>query len=102
MRVHVAGGDRAHAERLGEVAERGVAARVAALVRALQLDVEAVAAEHAGKVRGGVRVEHGEPVPRAAGEADEPVVQLLEEADVERGRQRLGSFLRRAYPRARR
>ena len=89
VRVHVAGGDRAHAKRLGEVAERRVAARVAALVRALQLDEEAVAPERAGEPRGGVRVEHREPVPRAAGEADEPFVQLLEQAQVERRRQRL-------------
>src|SRR5205823_6260853 len=34
VRVHVAGDDRVDAERLGEVAERGVAARVAALERA--------------------------------------------------------------------
>ena len=38
--VDVAGRDGRHAERGGELLERGVAAGVAALVRALQLDVE--------------------------------------------------------------
>ena len=76
VRVHVARGDRGDAERSGEVAQRGVPARVAALERALELDVEAVAAEGAREPGSGVRVAHGEPVARAAGEADEPVVQL--------------------------
>ena len=56
-----------------------VAARVAALVRALQLDEEAVAAERVREPRRRVRVAHREPVARAAGEADEPVVALLEQ-----------------------
>ena len=40
VRVDVAGRDGRHAERLGELARAGVPAGVAALVRALQLDVE--------------------------------------------------------------
>ena len=47
--VDVAGRDRLDAERLGELAQPRVPARVAALVRALQLDVEAVAAEGAAQ-----------------------------------------------------
>ena len=47
VRVDVAGRDRAHLERLGQVAEGGVAAGVPADVRTLQLDIEAVA-EHPG------------------------------------------------------
>ena len=53
--VHVPGGHRAHAEGLRERAQRSVPAGVAALEGALELDVEAVAAERAGEARGGVR-----------------------------------------------
>ena len=88
-------------QRLGEIAQRCVAARVAALVRTLELDEEAVAAEGVGEPRGRVRVVHGEPVAGAAGEADEPVVQLLEPALVERRRQRLASLASAACARAR-
>ena len=80
MGVHVAGGDGVDAEVLGEVAQGGVAADVATLVRALQLDEEALAAERAGEPGGGVRVAHGEAVAGAAGEADEAVRVLLEES----------------------
>ena len=71
VRVHVAGGDRADAEGLRERPERGVPASVAPLVGSLELDEEAVAAEGAGEAGGRVRIADGEPVPRAAGEADE-------------------------------
>ena len=67
------------AEVAGEVAQERVPARVAALVRPLQLDVEALAPERARELGGGVRVADAEPVPRAAGEADEAVVQLREQ-----------------------
>ena len=78
--MHVAGGDGLDTEVLGEVAEGGVAAHVAALERALQLDEEALAAESAGEPGGGVRVLHGEAVAGAAREADETLRVLLEEA----------------------
>ena len=66
-------------------------ARVAALVGTLELDEETLAAECAGQPRGSVRVAHRDSVPRAAGEADEPVVQLLEQTLIEcRVRRRLG------------
>ena len=95
VRVRVAGDDGLDAERLREVAQRSVAAHVAALVRPLQLDEEAVAAERVREPRRRVRVANGEPVPRAAGEADEPFVQLLEQRLVERGRHGLGLASRR-------
>ena len=76
VRVDVAGRDRLDAEVLGEVAQERQPARVAALERALELDEEALAAERAGEARCGVRIEQAEAVPRAAGEADEPLVQL--------------------------
>ncbi len=88
VRVRVAGGDRRDTERRRKLAERGIAPRVAALVRPLQLDEEVVPAEDPGEPRRRVRVADGEPVPRAAGKADEPLVQLLEQRRVERRRQR--------------
>ena len=90
VRVRVAGDDGLDAERLREVAQRGVPANVAALVRPLQLDEEALAAERLREPRRRVRIAHREAVPRAAGEADEPFVQLLEQRLVERRRHRLG------------
>ena len=87
VRMDVAGDDGLHARMSGEVAQERVPARVAALERPLQLDVEALRPEGAGERGGGVRVTHAEALPRAAGEADEPLVQLGEQARVERGRQ---------------
>ena len=89
VRVDVSRRDRRDAERLRELAQARVAARVAALVRTLQLDVEAVAAERAREPHRGVRVAHREAVPRAAGEADEAVVQLLQQGLIEPWRRRL-------------
>ena len=86
VRVHVAGRDRLHAERLGELAQRRVPARVAALVRPLELDEEALASERLRDGRGRVRVADAEPVARAAGEADEALVRL--EQQLERARAR--------------
>ena len=79
VRVDVPGGDRADAERLRERAQRGVPAGVAALVGPLELDVEAVAAEGAGEIGGGVGIANGQPVPRATREADEALAQLRQE-----------------------
>ena len=66
VRVHVARGNRIDAERLRELAQRGVAASVATLVRALELDEEAVLAERGGEPGGGVGIPHGEAVTRTA------------------------------------
>ena len=79
VRVGVPGDDGLDAGVRGEVAQERVAARVAALERPLQLDVEALASERAGELGGGVRVADAEPVAGAAGEADEAVVQLREQ-----------------------
>ena len=87
--VHVAGGDGGDAEVLGEVAQGRVAPHVTALVRPLQLDEEALAAEGAGKPGGGVRVLHREAVAGAAREADEAVGVLLDEALGHGGSKRL-------------
>ncbi len=84
VRVDVAGRDRRDAQIGCEVAQERVPARVSALVRTLELDEEAVASERAREPGGGVRVADGEAVARAAGEADEAVVQLLEQGLVER------------------
>ena len=83
VRVRVACHERVDAERLGEVAERGVATRVTPLVRPLELDEEAVSSEGARKAGCRVRIPHGEAVPRAAGQADETFGELLEERLVE-------------------
>jgi hypothetical protein len=81
-------------QRLCEVAQRGVPPRVAALERPLELDEEVVAAEGMREPRRRVRVADGEPVARTAGKADEPVVQLFEQALVEARGKRLAPFLR--------
>ena len=92
VRVDVAGDDGLDARVRGKVAEERVAAGVAALERPLQLDVEALRPECARELDGGVRVADAEPVAGAAGEADEPFVQLGEQRPVERGRQSSPSF----------
>ena len=94
VRVHVAGRDRLNLQRLCEVAERDIPLRVAALVRALQLDEEALPAERVRKPRCRVRVAYAEAVARAAGEADEPLVQLLEQARVEARWEQLAAVVR--------
>ena len=76
--VDVAGADGRDAEGGGELLERGVAAGIAALVRALELDVERPR-ERLREPGGGVRVGDGEPVAGAAGEADEPFGVLGDE-----------------------
>ena len=97
MCMHVTGHERRHAERLGELAQGGVAASVPTLVRPLQLDEEALASEGPGEPLGGVRIADGKAVARAAGETDEPFVELLEQALVEGGvRRRLRLLPRRA------
>ena len=94
MGMHVAGRDRRDAQRLGQLGERGVAARVAALVRPLQLDVER-AAEMRARAGRRVRVDDAEPVARAAGERDEPFGVLGDHLDG-----RLGAAAARAPGRA--
>ena len=78
VRMDVPRRDRLDAEVLGEVAEHRVAARVATLVRTLQLDEEPLPAERRGKPGRAARIVEREPVAGTAGEADEPLVQLGE------------------------
>ena len=104
VRMNVARDECRDAEYAGEIAQTGVAARVATLVRTLELDEEAVRAEGTGKARGTVGVAHRDSVPRAAGEADEPLVQLLEQVWIERrihGRLTFFSFRPRVRMRSR-
>src|SRR5215470_12526762 len=89
VRMDVARRDRLDAERGREVAQASVASGVAALVGALQLDVEALRAEGARKPRRGVRIAHSHAVSCATGQADESLVQLLEQRLVEPRRQRV-------------
>src|SRR3954463_11511526 len=81
-------------QHLREVAQRRVPPRVAALERPLELDEEVIAAERMREPRRCVRVANGEPVARTAGETDEPVVLLLEQALVETRGKRLAPFFR--------
>ena len=92
VRMRIAGRDGAYVKRLGQLAQGGVAALVAALVRALELDEEALGPEGSRQRGSPVRVAHREPVPRAAGEADEPLVQLRQQRGIERRRRQLGSI----------
>jgi hypothetical protein len=85
MRMDVAGSDRADAKLGGEVAQRGAPARVAAAVRTLELDEEAVRPEGAGEPGGCVGIPNGEALAGAPGEADEAFVLLGEERGVEPG-----------------
>ena len=83
VRVDVAGGDSADAEIAGELAQRRIPPGIAAQVRPLELDEEALPPEGAGEPGGAVRVAYGEPMARAAREADETLVALLEASEVE-------------------
>ena len=82
--VDVAGGDRGDAEVGGELLEGGVPAGVAALERALELDVEAHR-ERLSQSGSGVRVGNGEAVAGTAGEADEPLGVVRDEGCRGRG-----------------
>ena len=89
VRVDVPGDDRLDADRLRQLPQPTVALRVAALVRPLELDEEPVPAEDRRQLRRAVAVPYRETVPSAAGQADEPLVELREQVPIERGRDRL-------------
>jgi hypothetical protein len=90
--VDVAGCDRTDAELAGELSQGCVAPRVPAQIRALELDVEALAAESAGEPGGGVRMADGEAGARAAGKTHEPFVPLLECGGIESRLETLGGM----------
>ena len=69
--VDVAGGDCRNAEVAGEVAEDGVPTGVAALERALELDVEAVRPKCRCNLRSSVWVTNPQAAPSTAGQADQ-------------------------------
>ena len=83
VRVHVAGRDRLHAEHIRELSQRGVPA-TSRVERPLELDEEAVA-ERLRRPAAAVFGSRTAGVPRAAGKTDEPVVQLEQELDRQRG-----------------
>ena len=89
VRVDVPRRDSLDAEVLREVPQRRVPARVSALERPLELDVEAPSAERRRELSRRVRVPDREPVARTAGEADEPLAQLRDPLERHRRRQRL-------------
>jgi hypothetical protein len=88
VRVHVARDDGLDADRLRQLPQRVVAPRVAPLVGTLELDEQTVPTEDGGQFGGAVRVPDREPVPRAAGEADETLVVRREQMPVEARRHR--------------
>ncbi len=79
MRVDVARDDRLDPQRLREIPKTRVSPHVAPLERPLELDEEALAPERPCQPGGGVRVPHPEPEPRAARQAHQTVVQLLQQ-----------------------
>ena len=98
VRVDVAGRDGRHAKRLGQVAQRSVATGVAALVRALELDEEALAAERGSETGGGVGIPDGETVTGATGQTDEAFVPLGELPERQRGLQPVVRVREREQP----
>jgi hypothetical protein len=92
--MDVAGRDCRDPQVAGELAQGGASAGVSALVGALELDEEAVAAEGVGDAGDGVRVARAEPVPRAAGQADEPLGVCEQRLERQLGRERVGALLR--------
>ena len=99
MGMDVAGRNRFDPERLSQLAQRGVATSVASLERTLKLDKEAAAAEGSRQPCRGVRVLHGEPMPRAARQADEPFVQALQRRLLERRLEQFAFLPRDPCPR---
>src|SRR5262245_352942 len=89
VRVDIPGRDRLDAEEIGEIAEEREPSGVSALERALELDVEALAAESACESCRRVRIEQSEPSPRTARQADETLVQLGNPLEGYRRRKRL-------------
>ena len=100
VRMHVAGCDGRHAQRLCELLQPGVPADVATFVRTLQLDVER-AFERTRQSGGAVHVDDAEAVSRAAGEGDEPFGVLLEHVEARLGRQQVAFLPWHACPRVR-
>ena len=98
VRVDVARRHRLDADVPGEVAQEGVPVGVPALERALELDEEALAAERRREPGGAVRVDDPEPAPRTAREAYEPLGELRDHLERNRGRQRFAVLRRGNLP----
>jgi hypothetical protein len=94
VRVDVPGGDRGDPEVAGELAEGGVPPGVAALVRALKLDEEALSAERGSHTCGRIGISHPQSVSGTTGQADQPFAVLEQPVERELGRQRIRAFLR--------
>ena len=76
MCVNVAGSDGVYAQRLGELAQSRVSTAVAALVRSLELDEEALGAKSRRHSRSRIRIVDGKTAARTARQAHEALVQL--------------------------
>ncbi len=92
VRVDVARDDGLDADRLCQLPQQVVAPCVATLVGPLELDEEAVASEDRRQLGRAVRAPDREPVPRAAGEADQALVVSCEQVAIEGRWHRLGRF----------
>ena len=90
--MDVAGDDGLDARMLGEVAQERVPAGVAALERPLQLDVEALGPEGAGKSGGGVRVADAEPLRAQPERQTSPSFSSARRAGSSAGGSRIPSF----------
>ena len=93
VRVDVAGDDGGDAEIAGELPQGGDTAGVAPLVRALELDVEAVF-ERGFDAGCCVRIARSQAVSCAAGQTDEAVGVGEQRLERQLGRERLGALLR--------
>ena len=82
MSMDVARGDGSHPERRRELAQGGVATRIATCVRTLELDEEPFAAERLHERRDVVRAPHAKPVTSAPGQADEAIISFSEQRGV--------------------
>ena len=98
VRVDVSRRDRLDPEVLREMAKRRVTPRIPSLVRSLELDEEALAAERGGEPRGAVLVVEREAVTCTAREADEALVQLCDRLEGDCGLEQNSSCSPREPP----
>ena len=98
--VDVAGGDGGDAEVAGELSQGGDAAGVAALVRALELDVEALPSERCRNARGCVRIPRPQAVPCTARQADETVSVCEQRLEWQLRAEGIGALASAGCPRA--
>ena len=85
MRMNVARGNSADTEIAGELAQPCIPPGIAAQVRPLELDEEALPSERAAEPCRAVRIAYCQPMARTPREADKTFVALLEASEVDGG-----------------